>query len=165
MTAARWERSDKRTAFPLEIHRRLRLAGGQARGAADRGMKQDMRFERILRLLEGSSAAGRIAGNRARIESALRAKPRRVWPLATVARLFGISPSLLRKWVGQGLLSRFRRPTAHHRPGLTERAVRRFLRELAGEAESGTPVFLHRPRPAEKRCREAVVAQFGEPGV
>ena len=121
-------------------------------------MRRDIQFDRqyrILRLLAGSPGARSIAGDRTRIESALRAKPRRVWPLATVARLFGISPSLLRKWTGQGFLSMFRRPTEHHRPGLTERAVRKFLAELAAEAESGTEYFLHRPRRAEEKCRKA----------
>jgi transposase-like protein len=89
------------------------------------------------------------------IESALHAKPKRVWPFATVARLFGISPSLLRKWVEQDLLSRFRRPTEHHRPGLTERAIRRFLAAVATESESGVELFRERARPAEEKCRTA----------
>jgi transposase-like protein len=92
---------------------------------------------------------------RAWIERALRVKPRRVWPFATVAHLFGISPSLLRKWVERGLLSRFRRPTEHHRPGLTERAIRRFLAAVATESESGVELFRERARPAEEKCRTA----------
>jgi transposase-like protein len=97
----------------------------------------------------------RILERRSQIESALRAKPRRVWPFATVARLFGISPSLLRKWVEQGLLSRFRRPSDQHRPGLTERAIRRFLDAVATESESGVELFRERARPAEEKCRKA----------
>ena len=109
-----------------------------------------------MHLLARSAAAKGIIGKRHAIESALRARRRRVWPLAAVARMFGISPSLLRKWAKQGLVSLFQRPTDSHRPGLTERAIRQFLKELAAEAESGIELFHHRPRPAEERCREAV---------
>ena len=116
---------------------------------------EDERRWKLLQLLARSAAAKEIIGKRPQIENALRATRRRVWPLATVARLFGISASLLRKWAKEGLVSLFRRPSAHHRPGLTEKAVRRFLKELAEEAESGTEVFPHRPRHAEERCRKA----------
>ena len=122
-------------------------------------MKRDTKFDRrmkTLRLLASSTAAKNILDKRPQIESALRTKTKRVWPLATVARLFGISPSLLRKWATQGLVSLFKPPTERHRPGLTEQAIRKFLAGLSAEAASGIELFLHRPRPAEEKCRETV---------
>lgn len=122
-------------------------------------MKRSTKNHRRLRLfylLRNSSAVWRILERRSFIESSLRTKPRRVWPFATVARLFGISPSLLRKWVEQDILSQFQRPTEHHRPGLTKRAIRRFLAAVAAESNFGVQLFRERARPAEKRCRETV---------
>lgn len=121
-------------------------------------MKQpakDERLRKIYGLLSGSPAVWRIIENRASIEMQVGAVRRKVWPFAKVARIFGISPSLLRKWIGQGLLAPFRRPTAYHRPGLTVPAIQRFLDEVTGQAEWGGPAGLDRKRPAEERCRQA----------
>jgi len=116
----------------------------------------DERRWKLLQFLARSAAAKGIPGKHCEIEGTLDGNRRRVWPLATVARLFGISPSLLRKWAKLGLVSLFKRPSGHYRPGLTERAVRRFLKELAEAAESGIQLRYRRPCPAWKRCREAV---------
>ena len=122
-------------------------------------MKRSVKEERlwaIRQLVAGSAAARRINERPAEIEAQLRARPRRVWPTATVARMLGISRALLRKWVGQGLLVPFERPSEQHRPGFTERGVREFLANLA-EAGDGR-IWVRprgRPQPAEARCREA----------
>lgn len=110
----------------------------------------------MLHLLAGSQAAKGTIANRHEVERNLKATPRRVWPLAKVARWFGISPSLLRKWAKQGLLPLFKRPSEHHRPGVTGHAIRTFLAELVSATESGMEVYCHRARPAEKRCHEAM---------
>lgn len=106
--------------------------------AVKRSARDDKEL-RIYRLLRSSPAAWKIIESRAAIEHHLRSRPRRVWPCATIAKLFGISPGLLRKWIDQGLLSRFRRPSEHHRPGLTARSVQSFLRELAEKRPMGHP--------------------------
>lgn len=124
-------------------------AGGMSMGSGDKRMK-------MLRLFSRSEAMRGIIERRPEIENALCGKKRRVWPLATVARLFGISPSLLRKWAKQGMVSLFKRPSDRHRPGLTAKAVRKFLGELAAAAESRMEFFPHRPRPAEQRCHDVV---------
>jgi transposase-like protein len=110
----------------------------------------------IFRLFLRSEAVRTIMARHAWIERQMREKPRKVWPFAKIARLFGISPSLLRKWVAQGLITRFRPPSAHHREGLTERAVREFLREVAERADSGIEFTLRRPRPAVEKCRKVL---------
>jgi len=111
---------------------------------------------RILRLVSVSRAAKEIVVNRAVIEKSLSSKPRLVWPLATVARLMGISPSLLRKWANLGLITLYQRPTAHHRPGLTRKAIHKFLAELAEESASILEIYFRRPRPAEAKCLKAI---------
>ncbi len=111
--------------------------------------------EHLLHLLQTSPAAGKIVGARKAIESHLRAQPRRVWPGATIARHFGISASLLRKWMDMGLIARFKPPSRHYRAGLTERSIRDFLRGLSKQAEWGIGLVRIRDRPAEERCRKA----------
>jgi hypothetical protein len=58
--------------------------------------------------------------------------------MATVARHFGISPSVLHKGVAQGFLSWFERLNEYHRPGLTERVIRKFIAALAAESEASS---------------------------
>jgi transposase-like protein len=110
----------------------------------------------VFRLLRSSPAAWKIVEARETIERSLRSRPRKVWPTATIAKLFGISPSLLRKWVHLGLIPRFRPPSKYYRPGLTARSVRSFLRELAEPVEWGIQLVRKRTRPAEEKCRKAL---------
>lgn len=113
------------------------------------------RLRQIYRLLRASPAVWRIIEQRAFIEAQLHQVRRKVWPFAKVARLFGISPSLLRKWIGQGLLAPFGRPTEYHHPGLTVPAIQSFLDEVTEQAKWGIPAVPERKRPAEERCRKA----------
>jgi len=108
---------------------------------------------RVSDLLERSAAARRTLARSHLIIAELRFE-KKVWPLARVAKLFTISPSLLRKWTECGILSRSRLPKPY-RPGVTERSIRNFLRHLTDEAEFLSELIDERRRPAEERCREA----------
>lgn len=116
---------------------------------------KDKRVWAIRQLVAGSAAARRISERRAEIEAQLRERRPRVWPTATVARMLGISRALLRKWVGQGLLVPFERPSESHRPGFTERGVREFLANLAQAGDGRIRVSPRQRRwPAAERCQE-----------
>lgn len=109
--------------------------------------------ERVAVLLEVSPAAHRIARGSSSIYACLNANHRRIWPFARAARLLGISETLLRQWIGAGLVLRARLPSPY-RPGVTERSLRNFLTALAKEWEEGWhEVCKNRRCPAEERCR------------
>lgn len=116
---------------------------------------KDRKELQFRRLLESSPSALKIVADRTLIEERLRALPRRVWPLATVARLFGASPSLLRKWMGRGLLAPFKQPSKSYRSGITVRGIQAFLRQLCEQAERGIRFRRRRRYPAGEKCLKA----------
>jgi hypothetical protein len=107
----------------------------------------------VARLVERSPAVRRISENAEALRLHLRLRKRKIWPLATVAKLFGVSPSLLRKWIDCGVLSRSRLPKPY-RPGITEQSIRRLLRQLAGDSDWISELDTKRQRPAERKCGE-----------
>lgn len=120
------------------------------------------------RLFDRSEAARRVLGRKGWIEAELRARPMKVLPVRRVARLFSLSERLLWVWIGRKVLPARRRPSKCHTPlksGVTERAVREFLRRLARCGEMSDFVEKHRwpsdrprtkarQRPANKKCQE-----------
>ncbi len=127
--------------------RAARPAQGGAQAAAER--------TRRIMLLLPKSAALRNLGERAdEIRHDLRCRRRKIWPLAQVARLFGVSETLLRRWIKGGLLKKYR-PPKRHRKGITQREIRRFLKEVTEKAQFlGEWIVQERARPAEQRCRD-----------
>lgn len=119
-------------------------------------------------LFNGSEAARRVLERRKLIEAELCARPMKVLPVRRVARLFGLSERTLWVWIKRGVLSTRRRPRerpTHLKSGITERAVREFLRRLArcGAARNfveehrwppDRPRTKARRRPANEKCQE-----------
>jgi transposase-like protein len=87
------------------------------------------------------------------IKVRLRAAQRKMWPVAHVARLFEVSERLLWKWISDGCINRYRRPTKHHRSGITAKAIGGFLKKLDDCASYGIGYQNRRRRPAEEKGR------------
>ena len=116
-------------------------------------------------LLQKSPAAQQIAGRRPEIEMELRARPRKIWSVAKVARMFKISPRLLWQWIEAGYLNKHqpapkRRKDVRcerlnaHRKGLSQHSLVKFLKELEHTARTMVPHPRPRLSPATHRCRE-----------
>lgn len=115
------------------------------------------RLAALNRLLSYSPAAHGVRDRQREITAKLHDDQRKVWPFARAARLLGISPRLLWQWIGDGLLSTYRRPTEHHRKGITAQALRNFLDGLhRGWSYSGAKRRC--PRPAQEKCQQALRA-------
>ena len=119
--------------------------------------RSQQRTEKLRRLLSYSPAAHKVRGRKVEIEEKLDREQRKVWPVARAARLLGISPRLLWQWIGDGLLPTYRRPTEHHRKGITALALRAFLTQLS-QAWSCNAPQRRCPHPAQEKCRQALQA-------
>jgi hypothetical protein len=90
------------------------------------------------------------------IESQLAPKTRKVWPVARVACLFGVSERLVWNWIASGVLPRYRPRSKNHRKGIAASAIQAFLRDLEQYASFGVELTRERKRPAwEKGKAEA----------
>lgn len=135
--------------MPRDIVTSSRLTAHCPKGRAQAVANQKIK---IMLLLTKSEAARRLGERADDLRQHL--PKRKIWPLAQVARMFGVSQTLLRRWIKSGVLRKFR-SLPHHRKGLGEREIRRFLREVSEAAEVvGNPTWNERARPAEKRCRD-----------
>jgi hypothetical protein len=101
-----------------------------------------------------------LARTAPKLQQAVRQQNRKVWPLAHVAGLFEISERLLWKWVAAGILTRYRRPTTHHKKGLTAKSLLTFLKQLQEYGAFIEEVRNDRRRSAEAKSRE-VARQLG----
>lgn len=117
------------------------------------GRSGELRSVAVWHLYRTSDAARAILDRQTGIKVRLRTAQRKIWPVAQVARLFEISERLLWKWISDGCISRYRRPTKHHRSGITANAIRAFLRELDDGASYGIGYQNTRRRPAEEKGR------------
>lgn len=112
------------------------------------------RRDRIDHLLSGSRAAHAVRERQSEIEAGLREAKCKVWPVARVARLFGVSVRLLWQWIETGMIATYRRPTPHHRKGITAAAIREFLGCLERQGLCVRPRRQCR-RPAWEKCQQA----------
>jgi hypothetical protein len=114
-------------------------------------------------LLRRSPAAQQIAARCSEIDAIMRERPQKIWPVAKVARLFGISSRLLWKWIDEGALTRHKpsrewrkdssgNPLRCHRKGLTRQAVVKFVRGLADTAQFMAAHPRPKSSPAKQRC-------------
>ena len=119
----------------------------------------------IYQLLRKSPAARALAERREEINVALDARPRKIWPVAAVARFFGISPRLLWNWIGQNLITEARppakwgraaggKPVAGMMKGLSPGSIRSFLEILVKQHRCSLPQPAVRKSPAAQRCLE-----------
>lgn len=110
--------------------------------------------EQIERLFRRSWVLHNIRDRCAEIQAQLRSVKRRIWPVAHVARLLGVSVRLLWQWTADGVIPAYDRPSKSHRKGITARAIRGFLSSL----EAGRHVSPRRqyPSPALEKCRQAL---------
>lgn len=113
------------------------------------------RREKLRQLLSYSPAAHKLRGRHMEIKEELRRDRRKVWPVARAARLLGISSRLLWQWISNGLLPAYRRPTEHHRKGITGQALRAFLDQLSQAWPYSEPQRRY-PHPAQEKCRQAL---------
>ena len=119
-------------------------------------MKVSSRRRKLIeKLFRRSWVLHRVRDRRAEIQARLRSVKRKVWPVARVARLLGVSVRLLWQWIADGAIAAYERPSEHHCKGITARAIHRFLGCLD---EAGMCVFPRRqsPSPAMEKCRLAL---------
>ena len=118
-------------------------------------MKLSLRKRKqIERLFRRSWVLHNVRDRRAEIRAQLRSVKRKVWPVAHVARLFGVSVRLLWQWVADGIIPAYQRPSGNHRKGITAGAIRGFLNSL--EAIPYVSPRRQYPSPALERCRRAL---------
>lgn len=91
------------------------------------------RFD-AFHLIRTSALAREVFRNRRWIQKRLNSENRRVWPVAKVARIFGVSERLLWNWIESGLL-RTQRPQPFHKRGISKPAAVRFLKLLEKEGD------------------------------
>jgi hypothetical protein len=63
-----------------------------------------------------------------------------------------MSERLLRQWIGKGIIPMFSRPSASHRSGISEDAIRDFLRHIVRGASFGLGPHQGRRQPAREKC-------------
>lgn len=134
----------------MEHHRRHRVEPLQK----DLLVNADTRKSATLRLLDRSPKALGLARRALDLQRAMRQQNRKIWPVARVAGLFNISERLLWKWIAAGSLTLYRRPTLHHKKGLTVRSVLTFLKQLDDYGVFVSDVRNNRRRSAEAKSRE-----------
>jgi hypothetical protein len=108
----------------------------------------------VWHLIRRSPAARTLSTRQSEITLRLRSDKTKVWSIARVARLFEISERLLWKWIADGCIRRYRRPTRNHRKGITATAICGFLSHLHGCASYSVGFKSNRTRRAEDKCRE-----------
>src|SRR5437868_6116892 len=119
-------------------------------------------------LLSESMAARKVAERTREIEAVLRGRPRKAWPTAQIARMFGISTGLLRQWMERRYLAKAQpprkwleaakgRPLRGLKPGIDTASVKRFVTALAKGHQYRLYHRKKRARPAAERYR-AVLA-------
>lgn len=114
----------------------------------------DAQRSATLQMLSRSGAALALARRGADITGEIRRAKVKVWSVARAARLFGISERLLWKWIAAGCLPKYRRPTVHHRKGITTRALVTFVKQVQTYGEFIEEPRRDRRRRAESKCRE-----------
>lgn len=125
---------------------------------SESGRRTELRVSAVWELYRRSDAARAILDRQSEIQSRLRNDKRKVWPVARVSRLFEISVRLLWRWISKGCINLFRRPTKHHRPGISANAIRSLLKQLHEVASYSLGYTKGRRRAAEVKCRAAVKA-------
>jgi hypothetical protein len=123
-------------------------------------------------LLSDSLAARQVAERAEEIMAVLKRRPRKVWPTAQIARLFGVSTGLLRQWMARKLLAKAQpprkwleaakgRPLRGLKPGIDPASVKRLVKALAeGHQYRQYHHRTKRARPAADRYR-AILAGLG----
>lgn len=73
-----------------------------------------------------SSALQRLATERQNLTDWLKTQPRKIIPVAEVARLLGVSVRQLWKWIDQGWINTYKRPSEHYQKGISKPGFTRF---------------------------------------
>ena len=119
--------------------------------------------KQIERLFRRSWVLHGVCDRRAEIQERLRSAKRKVWPVAHVARLLGVSVRLLWQWVATGVIATYERPSEHHRKGITAGEIHRFLGCIK-EANMRVSPRRQYPSPAMEKCRRALRDGRSSPG-
>ena len=109
-----------------------------------------------------SSALQRLATERQNLTDWLKTQPRKIIPVAEVARLLGVSVRQLWKWIDQGWINTYKRPSEHYQKGISKPGFTRFLDRLADCKTYAkgmcSPLGLGRPPAARKQLKDAYLS-------
>lgn len=122
-------------------------------------MRQQLISRELLDSFRRSVALQRLANDCVRLGKGIKAEPRKIVSVARMARMLEISNRLLWKWVDQGWVNTYNRPSEYHRKGISKSAFSRFLGRLvqcqAMTEGLCTPIPRGRPPAARNKMREA----------
>lgn len=113
----------------------------------------------MLDAFRRSSALQRLAEERESLVEWLQTQPRKIIPVAEVARVLEVSVRQLWKWIEQGWISTYKRPSEHYQKGISKPGFTRFLRRLERYLELAdsmySPIKRGRPPTARKLLQDA----------
>ena len=117
----------------------------------------------LLMIFRRSAALHRIVADDHTLRCVVKDYPRKIIPVAEVARWLAVSNRQLWKWLKAGWISTYRRPDEIFRKGITKPAFSRFLRRLleydAIACSIIFPIQKGRPAEARKHLREAYLSK------
>lgn len=115
--------------------------------------------QEFLTSFRRSEMLQRIAEEVPRLRQLSKSDPRKIIPVAEVARWLEVSIRQMWKWIGLGWLSTYQRSSELYRKGISKPGFTRFLNRLVEQQKKAVlfvrPVTRGRPAAARQRLREA----------
>ena len=118
----------------------------------------------LLNPFRRSAALQRIAHDEQRLRNIVKDDPRKIIPVAEVARWLEVSNRQMWNWIDQGWISTYKRPSESYKKGISKLGFNRFLKRLGESLKYSigmcSPLGLGRPAKAREKIQKAYSHDF-----
>lgn len=114
----------------------------------------------LLNTFRRSDALQRIALDETRLRQIVKNDRRKIIPVAAIARWLGVSNRQMWKWIDQGWISTYSRPSESYRKGISKPGFTRFLNRVKEQAALANDMLSTVPRGRPPVAREKLRAAY-----